>query len=289
MSFILATDTSCDIFKTDLERRNIKYKPLVYNIDDREILDVLSDDDGYKAFYAQVRAGKMPSTSQINIAEHEEFFEKLCAEGDGDVLYVTLSSGLSSSYASAVQAAKSVSERTGRHIYIVDSLGATIATRLVVDEAERLRDEGVDADKAASDLEVFVKHIHTWFMPIDLMHLRRGGRVSGPMAYLGTALNIKPIIFINKVGGLTVTNKIRGIPKALGFMSDIFKRDAAEKPHKFYIASADSDYATELLDRAESKRPDCKGEIGWIGPVIGSHTGCGAVGLSFISDKEREI
>lgn len=289
MSFILATDTSCDIYRRELKERNIEYLPLVYTIGDNAFPDEFSSDAEYKAFYDQIRAGKMPTTSQINIAEHEDFFTKLTEKYSDDILYITLSSGLSSTNASAGQAAKTVSEKTGRTICVVDSLGATIAVRNVVDEAERLRDAGVSAVDAAKQLEDFVAHIHTWFMPVDLMHLKRGGRVSGPAAYIGTALNIKPIIFIDKKGGLTVTNKIHGVPKAMAFMANKFKTDSAEAPHKFYIASADSEYAEELLKRAKEARPDCEGEIGWIGPVIGAHTGCGAVGISFVSNKLREI
>lgn len=289
VSFVLATDTSCDIFRSELKSRGIEYRPLVYTIGDDAFPDEFSSAAQYKAFYDEIRAGKMPTTSQINIAEHEEFFTSLTRKYSEDILYITLSSGLSSTNASAVRAAQTVSENTGRNICVVDSLGATIAVRLVVDEAERLRNDGVSAVDAAKALEEFVAHIQTWFMPVDLMHLKRGGRVSGPAAYIGTALNIKPIIFINKTGGLTVTNKIHGVPKAMAFMADVFKRDSAEAPHKFYVASADSDYAEEMLKRAKSARPDCEGEIGWIGPVIGAHTGCGAVGISFVGNKLREI
>ncbi len=289
MGFILATDTSCDIYRSELKARGIEYRPLVYTIGDDAFPDEFSSDAEYKAFYDEIRAGKMPTTSQINIAEHEEFFTMLAEKYSDDILYITLSSGLSSTNASAVHAAQTVSEKTGRTICVVDSLGATIAVRHVVDEAERLRNEGVPVVDAAKQLEDFVSHIQTWFMPVDLMHLKRGGRVSGPAAYIGTALNIKPIIFINKVGGLTVTHKIRGVPKAMAFMADKLKSDSAEAPHKFYIASADSEYAKEMLCRAKAVRPDCEGEIGWIGPVIGAHTGCGAVGISFIGNKLREI
>ncbi len=287
MGFILAADTSGDIFKTEMTARHIAYKPLVYTIDGVEYKDEFSKDEQYKAFYDEIRKGKLPTTSQINTQEHEDFFEKLLSENDGDLVYVTLSSGLSSTYASAKLAAQNVAERTKRNIYVVDSLGATISQRHVVEEAERLRDAGESAQNAFEALGEFVKHIHTWFMPTDLMHLKRGGRVSGAMAYLGTALNIKPIIFIDKLGKLPVMKKLHGAPKGISYMADIFEKSSAKTPHKFYVASADSEFAPEMLKKAKEARPDCEGEIGWIGPVIGSHTGCGAVGISFVSDAER--
>ncbi len=289
MSFILSTDTSCDVFKTELGERGIEYNPLVYTIDETTYQDDFSSDEEYKAFYAEIRAGKLPTTSQINVAEHEEFFEKLLSAHEEDILYITLSSGLSSSNASAKLAAKNIEERTGRKIYVVDSCGATIVTRHVVDEAERLRDSGESAESAAAKLAEFAAKLHTWFMPVDLMHLKRGGRVSGPMAYLGTALNIKPIICFNETGGLSVVKKVRGAAKGLAEMAEAVKRDSAKTPHKIYIASADSDLAEDLLHRVKTVRPDCEAEIGWIGPVIGAHTGRGAVGVSFVSDRLRKL
>lgn len=289
MSFVLSSDTSCDIYRDDLKKRGIEYRPLVYTIDGVEHFDEFTRDEEYKDFYDRIREGKMPTTSQINIMEHEEFFESLLGKYEGDLVHVTLSSGLSSTYASACSAAKSVSERTGRNVYVVDSLGATVGTRQIVDKAQALRDAGVGAKEAVEALADFAMHIHTWFMPVDLMHLKRGGRVSGPAAYIGTALNIKPILCINKVGGLSVVQKKIGVAKGIATMMDLFKRDATDKPHKVYIPNADSEYAEDVRKKAQAIRPDCDVEIGWIGPVIGAHTGCGAVGVSFYSEKLREI
>lgn len=289
MSFILSTDTSCDILRGELKAREIEYCPLVFTIDGVAHFDEFTRDEDYKEFYDLVRAGKMPTTSQINVVEHAEFFEKVLEKRDGDLLHITLSSGLSNTYASACQAAADVSKKTGRRIFVVDSLGATIAHRHVVDEAQRLRDGGEDAESAAQKLENFTHYIHTWFMADDLMHLKRGGRVSGPAAYIGTALKIKPLLYKNKVGGLSVVQKVMGVNKVMSAMLELFKRDAKPQAHKVYIASADSNYAEEFRDKVKQARPDCDVEIGWIGPVIGAHTGSGAFGLSFLSEKVREI
>ncbi|MCM1367889.1 MAG: DegV family protein [Roseburia sp.] len=289
MSFILSTDTSCDILRGELRSRCIEYRPLIFTIDEVEHFDEFSRDEDYKGFYDEIRAGKMPTTSQINVAEHEEFFETLLDKYDGELVHITLSSGLSSTYASACKAAENVTEKTGRKIHIVDSLGATIAQRQIVDEAERLRDAGDSAEAAAQKLREYANHIHTWFMPNDLMHLKRGGRVSGPAAYIGTALKIKPILYINKVGGLSVVQKVIGVNKAMAAMQGIFKRDAKSEAHKVYIANADSSFAEEFCEKIKQTRPDCDVEIGWIGPVIGAHTGSGAIGVSFYSEKVREI
>ena len=288
MKFTLSTDTVCDIFKNELKARGIDYISTYYTIEGVEHKDEITRDEEIKAFYDKIRDGEMPTTSQVTQNDYEEFFGNLIKKCDGDIVHITISSGLTTSPLSARQVAAEILEKTGRHIYIVDSLGATIATRHVVDEAERLRDADVPAEQAVAQLEDLVNHIQTWFMPTDLMHLKRGGRVSGPSAYIGTALNIKPILNFDKTGALVVKQKKIGAGKGIGAMIEIFKNTSAKAPHKVYIASADSDLAEGMLKKAQAARPDCDIELAWIGPVIGAHTGVNAVGISFISDTVRE-
>lgn len=291
MSFTLSTDRSCDIFCNDLDNRGIKYISQIYTIDEVPHVDDFSADAAYKGFYDLIRAGKMPTTSQINIAEHEEFFEKVLAECDGDLLHITLSSGLSATYQSALTAAENINARLGqKRVYVLDSLAATSVQRLVVDEAERLRNEGLSAAEALEKMNYFTKHVNVRFMPTDLMHLKRGGRVSGPSAYIGTALRIKPILCINKEGGLSVVTKKLGSAAGLSYMADFFKKNNTPETHKVYLPTADNfELAEELKAKILEIRPDCDVEIGWVGPVIGAHTGAGMVGVTFFSAKERDI
>ena len=291
MSFTLSTDRSCDIFCSDLDSRGIKYISQVYTIDEVAYEDDFDKDEDYKGFYDLIRAGKMPTTSQINIAEHEEFFERVLNECGGDLLHITLSSGLSSTYQSAVTAAQNVNERLGvTRVYVLDSLAATSVQRLVVDEAQRLRDEGLSAAEALKVMQDITKRVQVRFMPTDLMHLKRGGRVSGASAYIGTALRIKPILCINKDGGLSIVSKKIGVGAGVSYMADFFKKNNDDCTKKVYLPCADNfEVAEELKTRVKEIRPDCDVEIGWVGPVIGAHTGAGMVGVVFISGKERDI
>ena len=290
MSFILSTDSSCDVFSSELKNRGIACRPLVYTVDDVAHLDECDSDAEYKAFYDLVRGGKLPTTSQINVAEHEEFFESVLNGNDSDLVHLTLSSGLSSTYESAVMAADAVNERYGKkRVYVVDSLGATVVQRIVLDEAERIRDEGVDAATAAVQIEELTHRVQVWFMPTDLMHLKRGGRVSGPSAVIGTALNIKPILIINKNGGLSVVAKKIGMSKGMDYMLDNFKKYNDELTKTVYIPNADNDeWAQKMQAKLKAIRPDCDVRIGWVGPVIGAHTGAGMFGVAFLCGKVRE-
>ncbi|MDE6401048.1 MAG: DegV family protein, partial [Clostridiales bacterium] len=254
-------------------------------------VDDFDKDEDYKAFYDEIRAGKMPTTSQINIAEHEEFFESLLNKYDCDVVHLTLSSGLSNTYESACKAAENLNEKYGKRVYVVDSLGATVVQRIVVDEAERLRDADVPAEEAVKQLADFCSRVRVWFMPTDLMHLKRGGRVSGASAVIGTALNIKPILIINKTGGLSVVQKKIGVGKGMNYMAEMFKKYSAEctSQAKVYLPSADSEYGEQMKQKILEIRSDCDVQIGWVGPVIGAHTGAGMIGVCFLSDSVRDV
>ena len=291
MSFILSTDRSCDIFCSELDSRGIKQLSQVFTIDEVPHIDDFDNDEQYKGFYDLIRAGKMPTTSQINIAEHEEFFEKVLSENEGDLLHITLSSGLSSTYQSALTAAANVNEKLGAtRVYVLDSLAATSVQRLVVDEAQRLRDEGLSAAEALEKMNYITKHVAVRFMPTDLMHLKRGGRVSGASAVIGTALRIKPILCINKEGGLSIVTKKIGVAAGVAYMADFFKQFNGESTKRVYLPTADNwEVAETLKAKILEIRPDCEVVIGWVGPVIGAHTGAGMVGCTFVSDKERDI
>ena len=148
----------------------------------------------------------------------------------------------------------------------------------------------MSAAEAVEVIKDFIAHVHVWFMPTDLMHLKRGGRVSGASAVIGTALNIKPILIINKNGGLSVVAKKIGVTKGMNYMLDMFKDYQADctSKAKVYIPSCDSEYAQEMKQKLKAIRPDCDVEIGWVGPVIGAHTGANMFGVCLLSDRVRE-
>lgn len=287
--FTLATDTSCDVFRSELDAAGIPWVPLTFTLNGETYPDDFTRDEQYKDFYAKVRAGAMPTTSQINTYVQEEFLEKLVSGGAADIVYLTLSSGLSSTYESACAAAKTVCERhPDCKINVVDTKGATQVSRMVLDDAVRLRDAGVSGDEAAKILNDTVNKIHVLFMVDDLHHLRRGGRVSGVVAALGSLLNIKPIITFDKEGKLRVIHKARGVRKVMEYViGEIEKRSPNVK--EVYIAQGDAEEAAEEMTAMLQEKFGCVVKVGWCGPVIGAHTGAGILGMIFKSDTERPL
>lgn len=287
--FTLSTDTSCDVKKNELEAEGIAWVPLTFTINGETFPDDFTRDEQYKDFYAKVRGGAMPSTSQITAFTHEEFFEKLIEGGAEDIVHLTLSGGLSATYQSACLAAQAVVKRHPKcKINIVDSLGATQVHNFVLDKAKEYRDAGLSGDEATEKLNNLTKRVHVLFAVDDLKHLRRGGRVSAVAAAVGTLLNIKPVITFDKEGKLRVIHKARGFRKVMDYVIDNI-REVAPNVKTVYIAQGDAaeraDEATAMLKEAFG----CRVKVGWCGPVIGSHTGAGILGIIYESEQERPL
>lgn len=280
--FTLSTDTSCDEFKSTLKQKRVSYVPLTFTIDGVTYDDDFDSDAEYGNFYAQLKAKKMPTTSQIAPAVHEEYFNSLIDGGSETIVHLTLSSGLSNTYNSAViGAAAAMEKHPGTKIFVVDSLSATQGQCLVMDEAVRQRDEGLSAEEAIPLIKDCAENVNHWFYADDLFHLCRGGRVSKASAVLGTILKIKPVLIIDGEGKLAVVYKAKGVRNALKYFTEQYEKYAVDLKGDVYLPSADSmDVAQAFKEELESTY-GCNVKIGWVGPVIGAHTGGGMLGFVF--------
>ena len=287
--FTLTTDTSCDVPRNELDKAGIPWVPLTFTIDGQTYPDDFFFFEQFKAFYEKVRAGAMPTTSQITAFAHEEFFEKLIKEGATDIVHITLSGGLSATYSMACQAAKNLMKKyPACKIEIVDSRGATQVHHMVLDEAAALREQGLSGEQAAKILRDGTNKIHVLIVVDDLNHLRRGGRVSGVAAAIGSLLKIKPILTFDKEGQLKVVHKAKGFRKAMDYAVE-YMSEWAPQAKTVYMAHADAmPLVCEATEIFENKF-GCTVKAGWCGPVIGAHTGAGMLGIIFKSDKERPM
>ena len=291
MPFIITTDTSCDAFKNDLDAKNIPWIPLTYTIDGISNEDNFTKDAQYQAFYDKVKAGAMPTTSQINQFNHEEFFNKVLDGGAKEIVHLTLSSGLSETYNAAVLAANAIMEqRNSVKVYIVDTLSATQGHMAILDYGVELRDSGMSGADAAAKIAEFTQKVMHFFMVDDLHHLKRGGRVSAASALIGSLLKIKPILTINNEGKLAVIKKAKGSAAAIKFffeMIETYKED--KNGGTFYIVNGNAhDSVASLKEQLNEKYPSIAIKSGWVGPVIGAHTGSGIFGVAFLA-KQRLI
>jgi len=289
MQFILTTDTANDSFKIELDKAGVPWTPLNYTIDGQTYYDTFSSDSEYKSFYDKMAAGAMPTTSLINTFTHEEFFTKILESNKiKTIVHLVLSGGLSETVNSARIAADNIMQKVvGSNIIIVDTICATRGGQILLNKALELRDNNISAIDAAQSLEIFKQSIIHLFMVDDLKHLHRGGRVSKASSVFGSLLKIKPILTINTEGKLAVIKKAKGAKGAISFFMDTIKEHMADKENgSFYILSnCTSKNTADFAETLKSQYPNCSIDMGWVGPVIGSHTGCGTFGVAFVGKK----
>lgn len=290
--FTITSDSAVDLFRPQAEEMGIKIVPLTYTVDGNTVEDFATDESEFKKFYADLKGGSLPVTSQINPFTHEEFWENVNKENGGqDIVHLTLSSGLSQTYNSACQAAKNFMEKHPEaHVYVVDSLGATQAETPILEKAIELRDSGVGAAEAAETLRNYAHRIQVYIIVDDLFHLKRGGRIGAAAAVIGSLIGIKPIIIFNDKGQLCVYKKPVGWKKALKIVLDHIEEYCPEAARgKIWLAQADAKEKAEEAKAMIEKRFGSNVQIGWIGPVIGSHINSGTIGVVFEANSRLDL
>ncbi len=280
----ISTDSCCDEFKTVLTKKGIKYEALHYIVDGKEYADHFSKEEEYKAFYEVLKDKKNVTTSMINIDTMEKYFENIVKETKGDIVHISLSSGLSGSYSSAVTASKVVMEKyPDSKIYVIDSLAASHAQKLLVYFAEELKKQGLSAEEIAKLLEENKENYELWIAIGDLSHLKRGGRISSTQAILGSLLMTKPIITLNEEGKVSVKENVIGMRKAIKTLAGKFsKLGDILKEQVIQIAHCDCpDLAESLKKQIQKICPIADVIVDYVGPVVGCHVGPGTVGIAF--------
>ena len=172
-----------------------------------------------------------------------------------------------------------------RKVYVVDTLCAALGQGLLVYLAARKQQEGVDIDALRGWVEENKLHICHWVTVDDLSHLKRGGRISATTAIVGTMLNIKPIIFVDNEGRLVNTAKVRGRKAALDLLVKKLKETGTDMETVF-IGHGDCPEDAAALEAMVKEKYGVKNVItGYVGPVIGAHTGPGVLVLFFLGSQ----
>ena len=289
--FVITCCSTADLPLEHLQKRNIPFVCFHFTMNGKEYPDDLGQTISFEDFYAQIAAGAMPTTSQVNVSQFISFFEPFLKE-EKDILHISLSSGISGTYNSAVLAREQLAQKyPDRKIITVDSLGASSGYGLLVDSAADMKDAGASIDEIHGWVEANKLKIHHWFFSTDLTHYKRGGRISAASAVVGGLLNICPLMNMDNNGKLIPREKIRGKKQVI---REIVKRmeehaqSGLDYSGKCFISnSACFDDARAVADMIEEKFPRLNGKvmINSIGTVIGSHTGPGTVALYFFGDE----
>lgn len=288
MDTIILTDSSCDLPLEFIEENQIPFLGLTCHLSYGDYTDDFGKTLTYKKFYDSVREGEMPTTSQINTYSFEETFRKYAKEGKS-VIYIGMSSAISGCINSAIIAKNSIlDEIPEADITIVDSKSASIGEGLLIYKSIEMLKNGSSKNEIINWLEENKLKMHHWFIVDNLMHLKRGGRLSYTAATIGTILNIKPIIFINNKGELVNSISVRGRKKAIKTLIKLFEEHSSN-PEEEIVGITHADciedalYLKELLTEEFNVK---KVIINHVGPVLGSHTGPEMLSLCFLG-KER--
>lgn len=284
-TYKIITDSCCDLSVDKLNELDVKSVSLTLMFRGAPRLDAVTDE--IKEVYNAMRAGENATTSAANPDDWTKVIEPVLAAGQ-DALVIAFSSGLSTTYQSAVIAANELAEQyPDRKINVVDTLCASLGQGLLVMYACQKRDEGLDLDQLTQWVDENKGNLCQWFTVDDLMYLKRGGRVSAATALVGTMLKIKPVLHVDEEGHLINVAKVRGrkasieaLANKVGQLGLPGKNDLITICHGDCID--DAKYLEQLLKEQYGTKEVF---IGYTGAVIGSHSGPGTLAIFFLGNK----
>lgn len=286
-NFVIATDSSSDLPKSYLEEHGVFCMSLLYTIDGETFNS--NDEEAAKTFYDKVRAGSMPTTSQVN-PENAGITIKNALEKSNNVLCISFSSGLSGTFNSTRIAAEEImDENPDANIIVVDSLSASLGEGLLVHKAVTMMEAGKTLEETAKWLEDNKQHLVHLFTVSDLFHLYRGGRVKKAAAIVGSIINLKPILNVDSEGNLTNLLTVRGRNKSLRTLTDMMEEKMGsyrEQNDIVFISHCDAlEDAQEVAEAVKEKFGIKNILINPIGPTIGAHSGPDTVALFFMGEE----
>ncbi len=281
-NYQIITDSACDLPQAVLEKLQVNTVPLHVLFRGENRTD--SVDAGLKEIYAGLRAGEKTSTSAVNPEGWAAVIEPALAAGQ-DALVLAFSSGLSTTYQSAVIAAGELMERyPDRKVRVVDTLCAALGQGLLVHYTCQKRDEGLSLEELTDWVENHKLHICHWVTVDDLMYLKRGGRINAATAVVGTMLQIKPIIHVDDEGHLINVGKARGRKAAMAHLvKQMQELGEGYDNSTVFICHGDClEEANQLKEMALQSEGVKEVFVGNLGAVIGSHAGPGTLALFFL-------
>ena len=284
--FQIITDSCCDFTDAQYADMNVTRVPLSVHWDG-VCRDHFSDEAALRQFYEEMRRGVRLSTSALNPHQWAQAIEPRLQEGK-DLLVLAVSSGVSTTYQSAEIVAEELREKyPQRALRVVDSRSGSLGEGLLLWHACRLRDAGATLEETALWLEAHCTRVCHWVTVNDLHHLKRSGRLSSASALLGTMLDIKPIIKVTEEGKLVSDGKTRGRKASIRMLAERFaKYRSVTEEDLVTIAHGDCvEDAETLADILRQEYGVTHIHIGYVGPVLGAHTGPGVLGLFHIGTR----
>ena len=285
----ITTDSNSDLPQEYIDRLHTTIIPQYYSFGETVYGDELHMPPA--EFYERMKKGELPGSQANNPAVIEEKFRALLEEGY-DIIHIAFSSALSGSYNNVCMVAKELSEEyPDAKITVIDSLNVSLGESIMVLRANRLKDKGASYEEVVTAIEAFKHHINVQFTVDDLFHLQRGGRVSKATALVGSALNLKPFLYVSDTGTLVSAGTVRGRKKSIHTLIERMKETLEE----------DTDYSLPVgivhgncPEDAQMAAGLVKEQTGFtdiiindISPSIGTHAGPGALGILYYGKPRK--
>ncbi len=284
--YVIFTDSGCDMDKETLTAWGVPAKRLTFRFENDEN-EYFDGDIESKAFYDRMRNGAVAKTAAVNSQSFSDAFEEFLKNGT-DVLYLGFSSGLSTTYNSARIAAQQLQGKyTERKIITVDTLSASAGFGLLLYLTVEKKKNGASIEEAAAYAESLKLKLCHWFTVDDLVYLKRGGRISPTVAFVGNMLGIKPVLHMDNEGHLINMFKVRGRKTAVTALADKYGELAEDKENgTVFISHADClDDAETLASILKERHNATVSIVANVGTVIGAHSGPGTLALFFVGSE----
>lgn len=290
-SYVFMTDSDSDLPYEYVDQYDLKMVYMPYMINGVEYFDDLGRAGKQAEYFDNMRKGVSPVTSLLPTAAYLEYFDPILQEGR-DILFIAFSSHMSSTIQNIYAAREELlAKYPERRILVVDTLSISAPMALLVHRAYQMYAEGKTMEEIAEWVEANKLRAHAWLTVDDLKYLKRGGRISSIAATMGTMLDLKPVIILNREGSMAAVDKVRGRRAALRYLADK-TAETIENPEdqELVIIHADAkDDADRLEALIRERVPNLKGvKQYFVGPVIGAHCGPGTVASCYLG-KERAL
>lgn len=274
-------DSASDISLEEAKKMGVNIIPLIVRINNKDYYDGV--DLTPKQFYDMlIEYNELPKTSQITPFRYVEKYKELTADGS-TLLVITISSKLSGTYASAVAAVDDFP-----NVYVVDSLNACIGERLLCEYALKLINDNLDINNIVDELNNAKKRINVIAMLNTLEYLKKGGRISGAAAFIGSRLSLKPVIGVVN-GSVKLLGKAIGSKKGKNLLNSLVEEKGIDftMPFGTVYSGLDDSLLTKYIEDSESIWKSNTDNVPKyiIGTTIGTHVGPNGIGVAFFEKK----
>lgn len=276
-------DTDSELPFNYANELGLKLIKMPYILDGEERFDDAGENSDQKAFFNTLREGKTSKTAALNMQDYIDIFEPHFKNGD-EMFYLTFSRTMSGTFNYMDNALKELREKYPNASFRdFDSRSISLGTGIQCYYAGKMFKEGKSFDEIIEFLQEFSKQIAVYFAVDDLGHLKRGGRISGITAVVGSVLGIKPILTMTEDAKLDKCGTVKGSKKVISFFIDKLKEEACDlDKYDVFIMQADVEDKGEALKKAVLEEfPDTSVHVLMVGPVIGSHCGPGTLGIIY--------